>query len=155
SFIEPSPKTKRARAPRKIVPSVHVEPSVLDRFLRSNHAARELIRQAGNYDVNRIRFKNPLLQVLRFTVGTGLEIGSRHERRHLLQAERAKRASGFPGPCFRWGSFRCAVTMEHFGEKLSFLGGSAVHFPDPLQPPASNLRAGCEEDLEGGHEIDV
>ena len=98
SFIEPSPKTKRARAPKKIVPSVHVEPSVLDRFLRSNHAARELIRQAGNYDVNRIRFKNPLLRVLRFTVGTGLEIVSRHEQRHLLQAERAKQASGFPGP---------------------------------------------------------
>ncbi|HEV3038491.1 MAG TPA: hypothetical protein VHA33_12010 [Candidatus Angelobacter sp.] len=90
SYIEPSPKTKRARAPRKIVPGVQVEPSILERFLRSNQAVRELIRQAGNYDVNRIRFKNPLLSVLRFTVGTGLEIVSRHEQRHLLQAERAR-----------------------------------------------------------------
>lgn len=96
SFIEPSPKTKRARAPKKIVPSAQVESSVLDRFLRSNQAAREFIRQAGNYDVNHIRFKNPLLPVLRFTAGTGLEIVSRHERRHLLQAERAKQSSGFP-----------------------------------------------------------
>lgn len=96
SFIEPSPKTKRARAPRKIVPGVRVEPSVLDRFLRSNQAARELLRQAGSYDVNHIRFKNPFLPLLRFTVGTGLEIVPRHERRHLLQAERAKQAPGFP-----------------------------------------------------------
>ncbi len=96
SFIEPSPKTKRARAPRKIVPGARVETSVLERFLRSNQAARELIRQAGDYDVNRIRFKNPLLSVLRFTVGTGLQIVSRHEQRHLLQAERVKQAAGFP-----------------------------------------------------------
>lgn len=96
SFIEPSPQTKTARAPKKIVPGSRVEPSVLDRFLRSNQVARELVRQARDYDVNRIRFRNPLLPVLRFTVGTGLEIVSGHERRHLLQAERVKRASGFP-----------------------------------------------------------
>ena len=95
-YIEPSPQSKHARAPKKIVPGVRVEPSVLDRFLRSNQAARELVRHAGDYDVNRIRFRNPFIPVLRFTVGTGLEIVSRHERRHQLQAERAKRSSGFP-----------------------------------------------------------
>jgi hypothetical protein len=96
SFIEPSPQTKRARAPKKIVPGAQVETSVLDRFLRANQATRELILQAGDYDVNRIRFKNPFLPALRFTVGTGLEIISKHEQRHLLQAERAKQSSGFP-----------------------------------------------------------
>ena len=96
SYIAPSPHTKRAPAPKKIVPGVRVEPSILDRFLQANQAARELIRQAGNYNVNRIRFKNPFLPLLRFTVGTGLEIISKHEQRHLLQAERAKQASGFP-----------------------------------------------------------
>ena len=96
NYIEPSPQSKHARAPNKIVPGARVEPSVLDRFLRSNQAARELVRHAGDYDVNRIRFRNPFIPVLRFTVGTGLEIVSRHERRHLLQAERAKRSFGFP-----------------------------------------------------------
>jgi hypothetical protein len=96
NYIEPSPQTKHASAPRKIVPGRRVEPSVLDRFLRSNQAARELVRRAGNYDVNCIRFRNPLVPVLRFTVGTGLEIVSKHERRHLLQAECVKRSSGFP-----------------------------------------------------------
>jgi hypothetical protein len=96
TYIEPSPKTKRARAPKKIVPGARVERSVLDRFLRSNQATRELIYHAREYDVNRIRFRNPLIPVLRFTVGTGLEIVSGHERRHLLQAERVRYRSDFP-----------------------------------------------------------
>lgn len=96
NYIEPSPQSKRAHAPKKIVPGARVEPSVLDRFLRNNQAARELVRRARDYDVNRIRFRNPFIPVLRFTVGTGLEIVSRHERRHLLQAERTKHSPGFP-----------------------------------------------------------
>jgi DinB superfamily len=95
SYIEPSPQSKRASAPKKIVPAARVEPSVLDRFLRSNQAARELIRHAGDYDVNHIRFKNPFLPGVRFTVGTGFQIIARHERRHLLQAEAAKESLGF------------------------------------------------------------
>jgi hypothetical protein len=96
SYIEPSPQSKHAPTPKKIVPGARVDPSVLDRFLRSNQAARELVRHAGAYDVNRIRFRNPFIPVLRFTAGTGLQIVSRHQRRHLLQAERAKRTLGFP-----------------------------------------------------------
>ena len=96
SFIEPSARTKRARAPKKIVPGSRVEASVLDRFLRSNQGTREAVRCARDYDVNRIRFRNPFIPILRFTVGTGLEIISGHERRHLLQAERVKGTPGFP-----------------------------------------------------------
>jgi hypothetical protein len=66
-------------------------------FLTSNQAVRELVRRASEYDVNRIRSKNPFIPVLRFTVGKGLEIVSRHQRRHLLQAERVKQAADFPG----------------------------------------------------------
>jgi DinB superfamily len=96
SYIEPSPQSKHAAAPKKIAPGTRVEPSVLDRFLRSNQAAREVVRQAGDYDVNHIRFRNPLIPLLRFTVGTGLQIVSRHERRHLLQAERVKQSLESP-----------------------------------------------------------
>jgi len=96
TYIEPSPQTKRARAPKKVVPGARVEPSVLDRFLRANQTARELIREACDYDVNRIRFRNPFISLIRFTVGTGLDIVCKHERRHLLQADRVRRAAGFP-----------------------------------------------------------
>ena len=90
NYIEPSPRTRRARAPRKITPGSRVEPSVLDRFVRSNDAVRDLIHRARNCDVNRTRFANPFVPVIRFTVGTGFEILSKHQSRHLLQAERVK-----------------------------------------------------------------
>jgi hypothetical protein len=89
-YIDPSTQKTPHRAPRKIAPAPRVDPSVLDRFLRSNDAARDLVRRASAYDVNRIRFVNPFVPILRFTVGTGLEIVWKHQRRHLLQAERVK-----------------------------------------------------------------
>jgi len=95
SFVEPSAQTKYVSAPKKIVPAARVEISVVDRFLHSSDTARELVHRAGDYDVNRIRFQNPLVPLLRFTVGTGLQIVSSHDRRHLLQAERVKQSSGF------------------------------------------------------------
>jgi hypothetical protein len=94
SYVEPSPESKQARAPKKIVPSTQVDFSVLDRFTRSNQAVREVVRNAGAHDVNCIRFKNPFLALVRFTVGAGLQIIVKHERRHLLQAEQAKQSLG-------------------------------------------------------------
>ena len=96
NYIEPSPGTKRRRAPKKVRPGAQVEPSILDRFLASNRRARDLVHRARNYDVNRIRFKNPFIPVIRFTVGTGLEILLKHQRRHLLQAERIRESLEFP-----------------------------------------------------------
>jgi hypothetical protein len=95
SYVEPSAQTKRVAAPKKIVPAARVELSVLDRFLQSNQIAREVIRRGSNFDVNVIRFRNPLVPILRFTAGTGLQIVSSHERRHLLQAERVKQSPDF------------------------------------------------------------
>jgi DinB superfamily len=88
AYIEPSPGTKRARSPSRIRPAAEVDPGTLDRFLRSNERARALLRRAAGYDVNRVRFRNPFVPVIRFTVGTGFVILSAHERRHLLQAQR-------------------------------------------------------------------
>jgi hypothetical protein len=96
SFVEPSPQTKRASAPAKIRPTARVGLAVLDRFLSGNEACRKLITDACNKDVNRIRFWNPFVKGIRFTVGTGLEIIAGHERRHLLQAERVRNSANFP-----------------------------------------------------------
>jgi hypothetical protein len=95
-YIEPSPGTARLRAPRTIAPGARVDAAILSRFLSSNEQARELVHRAGNYDVNRVRFRNPFIPGLRFTVGTGLEILARHQRRHLLQAERIRQSAAFP-----------------------------------------------------------
>ena len=96
SFAEPSPNSKRVRAPSKIRPAARVDLSVLDRFLSGNKSCRELILRARSKNANRIRFWNPFIPGLRFTVGTGLEIIASHERRHLLQAERVRDLANFP-----------------------------------------------------------
>jgi hypothetical protein len=96
NHIAPSPETRRGHAPRAIAPSAEVDSNILDRFLRSNHDAREVIHNARNYDVNRIRFKNPFVPLIRFTIGTGFEILSKHQQRHLLQAERIRASLAFP-----------------------------------------------------------
>jgi hypothetical protein len=95
-YIEPSPSTAKLRAPKTIAPAARVDPLILDRLLESNRGARELVRRAGDYDVNRIRFRNPFIPVIYFTVGTGLQLISAHQRRHLLQAERIRRSPEFP-----------------------------------------------------------
>ncbi|MBM3736376.1 MAG: DinB family protein [Acidobacteria bacterium] len=95
--IEASPNTRKGKAPNKIEPpGEQFDASILDRFLRSNESARDFVRRAADYDVNRIRFKNPFVSWIRFTAGTGIEIIWKHQVRHLLQAERVKQAPGFP-----------------------------------------------------------
>jgi hypothetical protein len=94
NFIAPS--AVRARAPGKIAPGSNVDQAILERYLAAHRAARDLVTRAGGYDVNRIRFRNPFVPLIRFTVGTGLEIISKHAMRHLLQAERVKAHPQFP-----------------------------------------------------------
>ncbi len=94
SFVAPSEKTKKVRAPKKIDQGETVEASILELFLQSNRAARDVIGRASECDVNRIRFQNPFIPLIRFTAGTGLEIISKHQMRHLLQGERVKGAMG-------------------------------------------------------------
>ncbi len=96
TYIAPNPGGTRALAPKKIAPVTEVDVFVLDAFLRSNEAARKLVRRASDYDVNRIRFENPFIPLVRFTVGTGLEIIAKHQSRHLLQAERVRQSVAFP-----------------------------------------------------------
>lgn len=96
TYIAPNPGGTRARAPKKIEPPRQVAPDILDGFLRSTDAARGLVKLASDYDVNRIRYRNPFIPLLRFTVGAGLEIIAKHQSRHLLQAEGVRNAADFP-----------------------------------------------------------
>ena len=96
SFIDPATQKIKGKAPKKIVPITTVDAGILKRFLETNQITRSLVQRASNVDVNRVRFKNPFIGVIRFTVGTGLEIIAKHERRHLLQGERIRRSPGFP-----------------------------------------------------------
>jgi hypothetical protein len=97
STLEPPPRRK-LRAPRKIVPTLGKSKDVVVRdFLGSQVEVLALLREAADLDLNRIRFVNPFIPLLRFTVGTGFLVIATHERRHLWQAERIRERVGFPG----------------------------------------------------------
>jgi len=92
----PSPK-RRLRAPRKIVPAAHKgRTEVMADWRRWQEEARDLLREAAGVDLNRTRFVNPFVPLLRFTVGTGFLVIATHQRRHLLQGETVKANPGFP-----------------------------------------------------------
>jgi hypothetical protein len=79
------------------VPSQNGNPvELLQAYLKSHEPVREVIQGARLVDVNRLRFKNPFIGAIRFTVGTGLMVINAHDRRHLWQAEQVKRAAGYP-----------------------------------------------------------
>jgi hypothetical protein len=97
SYIDPTTQKKRARAPRKAAPvSSRIDRSIGARFIASNDAMRAVMASALDIDVNRVRFRNPYVPVIRFTIGTGLLIVARHNHRHLRQAERVTQLAQFP-----------------------------------------------------------
>jgi hypothetical protein len=95
--LEPPPKRKLP-APSKIVPAMRGNrDELLEEFRRQHANVSELIRAFAGLDLGSIRFQNPFIPILRFTVGTGLLVIPAHERRHLWQAEQLRTRQGFPG----------------------------------------------------------
>ncbi|HET9281059.1 MAG TPA: DinB family protein [Candidatus Angelobacter sp.] len=86
--LEPPPKRK-FKSPKKVKPAAQQFKSaeVLKAFLAAHDQVRVVIEEAREVDLNRVRFRNPLLRFLPWTVGTGLLILGAHDRRHLWQAQ--------------------------------------------------------------------
>jgi hypothetical protein len=95
--MEPPPRRKLP-APRKIVPSTVrlAKDEVLSEFRRLQGEAVALLRESSGLDLG-VRFPNPFIPLVAFTVGTGFLVIASHERRHLWQAERVRGNPGFPG----------------------------------------------------------
>lgn len=58
---------------------------------RSSRSGR-FLRDNADLDLAHIRFVNPFIRGVRFSLATGLHVIAAHERRHLRQAWRARRA---------------------------------------------------------------
>ena len=86
------------RAPSKIVPAAAARSlaAVGDEFARQQALVRELLSEVADLDLNRARYVNPFVPLVRFTLGTGFLVLAAHQRRHLWQAGRVRRHSGFP-----------------------------------------------------------
>ena len=93
--IEPPVKPLfRIRAPRSIQP--RPTPPLADALARlklSQNEARAFLSVYADLDLAGIRFANPFMPGARFSLATGLHVISAHERRHLWQAWRVRRAA--------------------------------------------------------------
>lgn len=90
--LEP-PVTKRVRAPKVLLPSSdRKKEDVLSALIRSHEQIFAVIKETSDRSLNRLRFRNPMLPLLRVRFGTALLIMAAHERRHLWQAKQVAEA---------------------------------------------------------------
>jgi len=88
------------KAPFKMKSPRSVEPRALlsladafDSFATSQEEIREFLRRYADLDLAGVGFANPFVRGLRFSLATGLHVIAAHERRHLWQAWRVRRAA--------------------------------------------------------------
>jgi len=94
SLEPPARRLLRTRAPRVIRP--RVAPALADaagQFFASHHEVRAYLQRYGGIDLTGVTFPNPLIRGVRFSLATGLHVLAAHERRHLWQAWRVRRAA--------------------------------------------------------------
>lgn len=65
----------------------------LSAFLASQQEVRAFLRTSADLDLAGVSFPNPLVRGVRFSLATGLHVIAAHERRHLWQAWRVRRAA--------------------------------------------------------------
>ena len=93
--LEPPVKLlSRMKSPRSIRPEA--SPSLGEafaRFVGSQHEVLAFLHANASLDLASVRFPNPFLSGIRFSLATGLHVIAAHERRHLWQAWRVRRAA--------------------------------------------------------------
>jgi hypothetical protein len=78
---------KKMKAPKSLRP--RPAPSLDDaatRFFASQDEVRAFLRRFAEIDLAGVRFPNPFIRGIRFSIATGLHVIAAHERRHLWQA---------------------------------------------------------------------
>jgi hypothetical protein len=84
----------KSKAPRSIRP--RRSPALADaaaQFLASQDEVRTFLRTYADIELAGVRFPNPFIPGVRFSLATGLHVIAAHERRHLWQAWRMRQAA--------------------------------------------------------------
>ncbi len=84
----------RGKAPRAIQPRQSPPlDDALRAFLASQDEVCAFLRTFADIDLAGVRFPNPFIRGVRFSLATGLHVIAAHERRHLWQAWRVRQAA--------------------------------------------------------------
>jgi len=93
NYLDPPVRPRlKGKAPRAIRP--RTAPALSDAFtafLASQDDVRAFLRTYAGVDLTGVRFPNPFIRGIRFSLATGLHVIAAHERRHLWQAWRVRR----------------------------------------------------------------
>jgi hypothetical protein len=89
--LEP-PVKRKMRTPRAIRPRQSPPlGDAFEQFIASQEEVRVFLRTYADIDLASVRFPNPFIRGVRFSLATGLHVIPAHERRHLWQAREVKR----------------------------------------------------------------
>ena len=84
----------RLEAPRNIVPRKGPAlDDAFERFLESHDRVRAYLDENADLDLANARFVNPFIRFVRFSLASGLCVIVAHDRRHLWQAWRVRKAA--------------------------------------------------------------
>jgi hypothetical protein len=84
----------RTKAPHIVEPSgTHSLADALTSFTTSQEEVRKFLDACADIDLAGVRFPNPFVKGIRFSLATGLHIIAAHERRHMWQAWRIRQAA--------------------------------------------------------------
>jgi hypothetical protein len=93
--LEPPVRARfKMKSPKSIRP--RSGPSLGDaagEFFAAHHDVRAFLLRFADIDLVGVRFPNPFVRGIRFSIATGLHVIAAHERRHLWQARRVRRAA--------------------------------------------------------------
>jgi hypothetical protein len=94
SLEPPVKKFSKLKAPRLIRPNVAPLLAEAYRdFVAAHDDVRAFLRANADLDLATITFPNPFIPGVRFSLATGLHVVASHERRHLWQGWRARKAA--------------------------------------------------------------
>jgi hypothetical protein len=98
ALLEPPVHPRRKlRAPRTIVPRPAPPlTGAAAAFFASHAQVVQFLRTYADIDLAGVRFPNPFVPGIRFSLATGLHVLAAHERRHLWQAWNVRRAAERP-----------------------------------------------------------
>ena len=101
--MEPSPATRKVRAPRAYVPPPEADlASALAEFKRIGGELRRIAESADGLHLTKVKTKMPVLPpvlrpFVRMALGARFLLITTHDRRHLMQAEAVRNHANFPG----------------------------------------------------------
>lgn len=93
--MEPPVKRRfKSKAPRSVEPGASpLLAHAFANFIASQVEVRDFLTASADLDLAEVRFPNPFVRGIRFSLATGLHIITAHERRHLWQAWNVRRAA--------------------------------------------------------------